>query len=100
MRARGLSGVWELFIPGLAHGEKYKFELRDARGKLQLKTDPYGNSFEMRPATAAIICPPSDYPWSDRQWLQQREHWDWQHSPISIYEFHPGSWRRDAAAVS
>jgi len=97
MRARGLSGVWELFIPGLAHGEKYKFELRDAHGKLQLKSDPYGNSFEMRPATAAIICPPSDYPWSDRQWLQQREHWDWQHSPISIYEFHPGSWRRDAS---
>ena len=97
MRARGLSGVWELFIPGLAHGENYKFELRDAHGKLQLKSDPYGNSFEMRPATAAIICPPSDYPWSDRQWLQQREHWDWQHSPISIYEFHPGSWRRDAS---
>jgi 1,4-alpha-glucan branching enzyme len=50
----------------------------------------------MRPATAAIICPPDDYAWSDRRWMQAREHWDWQQAPISIYEFHPGSWRRAA----
>jgi len=96
MRVRGLSGVWELFIPGLQAGQKYKFELCDAHGKLGLKADPYGNAFEMRPATAAIICPPDDYAWSDRRWMQAREHWDWQQAPISIYEFHPGSWRRAA----
>jgi 1,4-alpha-glucan branching enzyme len=96
MRVRGQSGVWELFIPGLEAGGKYKFELCDANGKLQLKADPYGNRFEMRPATAAVICPPSEYRWSDHQWLQQRADWDWQQSPISIYEFHPGSWRRGA----
>jgi 1,4-alpha-glucan branching enzyme len=94
MRVRGQSGVWELFVPGLQAGEKYKFELCDANGKLQLKTDPYGNRFEMRPATAAIVCPPCDFPWSDQAWLQARASWDWQQSPISIYEFHPGSWRR------
>ena len=94
MRVRGQSGVWELFIPGLKPGEKYKFELCDANGKLQLKADPYGNRFEMRPATAAIICPPPDFPWSDQAWLEARARWDWQQSPISIYEFHPGSWRR------
>jgi 1,4-alpha-glucan branching enzyme len=97
MRARGLSGVWELFIPGLQAGEKYKFELCDSHGKLHLKADPYGNRFEMRPATAAIICAPSEFPWADQDWLQQRAGWDWQHAPISIYEFHPSSWRRDAA---
>ena len=96
MRVRGLNGVWELFIPGLQAGHNYKFELFDAQGKLGLKTDPYGNAFEMRPATAAIICPPDDYAWSDRRWMQAREHWDWQQAPISIYEFHPGSWRRAA----
>ena len=95
MRVRGLSGVWEIFIPGLDAGEKYKFELCDARGKLHLKADPYGNRFEMRPATAGVVCPPSQYSWSDQQWLEQRAHWDWQHAPISIYEFHPSSWRRD-----
>ena len=96
MRTRGPSGVWELFIPGLDAGEKYKFELCDAQGELHLKADPYGNHFEMRPATAAIVCPPSQFDWTDARWLAQRAVWDWQHAPLSIYEFHPGSWRRDA----
>jgi 1,4-alpha-glucan branching enzyme len=97
MRARGLSGVWELFIPGLEAGEKYKFELCDASGDLHLKADPYGNRFEMRPATASVVCAPSEFQWSDQQWLEQRAQWDWQRAPISIYEFHPSSWRRDEA---
>ena len=97
MRTRGLSGVWELFIPGLDAGEKYKFELCDTGGSLHLKSDPYGNCFEMRPATAAIVCAPTPFTWTDQSWLAQRAQWDWQHAPISIYEFHPGSWRRDSA---
>jgi 1,4-alpha-glucan branching enzyme len=94
MRSRGGSGVWELFVPGLGPGENYKFELRAADGSLCLKTDPYGNAFEMRPATAAIVCAPSDYQWGDGEWLQRRADWQWQQEPLSIYEFHPGSWRR------
>jgi 1,4-alpha-glucan branching enzyme len=94
MRVRGLSGVWELFVPGLGPGEKYKFELCDAAGGLHLKADPYGNRFEMRPATAAIVCGPSEFEWTDLGWMERRAHWDWQQAPISIYEFHPGSWRR------
>ena len=96
MRSRGSSGVWELFVPGLDAGEKYKFELRDQRGALHLKADPYGNRFELRPANAALVCAPSDFQWTDRAWLERRAHWDWQRTPLSIYEFHPGSWRRDA----
>ena len=96
MRTRSLSGVWELFIPELEVGEKYKFELCDANGELHLKADPYGNQFELRPANAAVICPPSEFQWRDQQWLEQRAQWDWQHAPISIYEFHPSSWRRDS----
>ncbi|MCB1690613.1 MAG: 1,4-alpha-glucan branching enzyme, partial [Halioglobus sp.] len=97
MRSRGPSGVWELFVPGLKADEKYKFEVCDARGNLRLKSDPYGNRFEMRPATAAVVCAPTQFPWTDQAWLAQRASWDWQHAPISIYEFHPGSWRRDEA---
>ena len=96
MRTRGLSGVWELFIPGLEAGEKYKFEVCDAAGELGLKADPYGNRFEMRPATATVVCAPVTFEWRDEQWLQQRAQWDWQQAPISIYEFHPSSWRRHA----
>tara|TARA_R110002110_G_scaffold415561_2_gene650936 strand:- start:158547 stop:160751 length:2205 start_codon:yes stop_codon:yes gene_type:complete len=95
MRARGLSGVWELFIPGLQAHEKYKFELRDVHGAVSLKTDPYAARYEMRPATAAVVTAPSDFEWTDANWLQAREEWDWQNAPISIYEFHASSWRRD-----
>lgn len=95
MRVRGQSGVWELFVPGIGEGERYKFELRDKRGRLHLKADPYGNSFELRPATASIVTAPSDYEWGDQAWLDQRAGWDWQNAPLSVYEFHPGSWRRD-----
>jgi 1,4-alpha-glucan branching enzyme len=95
MRVRGQSGVWELFIPGLGAGEKYKFEILDANGTLQLKADPYGNRFELRPANAAVVCPPSEFQWGDAEWMARRGEWDWQRAPVSIYEFHPGSWRRD-----
>jgi 1,4-alpha-glucan branching enzyme len=95
LRVRGQSGVWELFVPGLGEGEKYKFEILDANGKLQLKADPYGNRFEMRPANAAVICVPTAYQWDDAGWLDRRAGWNWQSSPVSIYEVHPGSWRRD-----
>tara|TARA_R110000823_G_scaffold309352_1_gene433485 strand:- start:7164 stop:9356 length:2193 start_codon:yes stop_codon:yes gene_type:complete len=97
MRSRGPSGVWELFIPGLQAGEKYKFELRDGNGRVHLKADPFGNRFELRPATAAIVCSPTQFQWADHAWLERRAQWDWQHAPVSIYEFHPGSWRRDAS---
>ncbi len=97
MRSRGPSGVWELFVPGLRADEKYKFEVCDARGNLRLKADPYGNRFEMRPANAAVVCAPTQFPWTDQAWLAQRASWDWQHAPVSIYELHPGSWRRDGA---
>ncbi len=95
MRVRGQSGVWELFVPGLGAGDKYKFEILDANGQLQLKADPYGNRFELRPANAAVICAQSAYRWHDTEWMARRASWDWQSSPVSIYEFHLGSWRRD-----
>ncbi|MDZ7781421.1 MAG: 1,4-alpha-glucan branching protein GlgB [Halioglobus sp.] len=97
MRERGGSGIWELFIPHLDAGSHYKFEVRDQHGSLQLKTDPYGNRFELRPATASIICAPSGYEWLDGDWMARRRDWDWQHAPVSVYEVHAGSWRRDAA---
>jgi 1,4-alpha-glucan branching enzyme len=97
MRSRGPSGVWELFVPGLSAGEKYKFEIFGAGDKLLTKSDPFGNLFELRPATAAEVCAPTGFRWTDASWIEHRATWDWQHSPVSVYEFHPGSWRRDAA---
>jgi len=96
MRLREGSGVWELFIPGLVSGELYNFEVRTATGDILLKSDPYARQFESSSATANRIVPPSHYEWSDTHWLDQRQHHDWLHAPLSIYEVHLGSWQRDA----
>ncbi len=95
MRVRGGSGVWELFIPDLAPGALYKFEIRNNHtGQLYLKSDPYGQLFERRPSTASIVVDQSGYEWEDLAWLDKRREADWQHSPMSIYEVHLGSWQR------
>ena len=94
MRARGPSGIFELFIPGLASGALYKFEIRSREsGALLLKTDPYGQAFELRPGTASIVREPDDYRWADDAWMAARAQRDWLKSPMSVYEVHLGSWR-------
>ncbi len=95
MRVRGGSGIWELFIPGNFARNHYKFEIIDQHGALRLKTDPFGNAFEVRPQTAAIVCPPVNYAWRDRDWLERRRNWQWQEAPMSVYEVHLASWRRN-----
>ena len=95
MRVRGSSGVWELFIPDLPTGTLYKFEIRNRHsGEILLKTDPYGQRFELRPGTASIVVDDLAYPWKDSDWLERRRKADWLHSPMSIYEVHLGSWQR------
>ena len=96
MRSLGGGGVWELFIPELAEGCVYKFELLNrASGEVLVKTDPYGQQFEYRPDTAAQVVNPANYEWSDTSWMQKRTQFDWLHQPMSIYEVHLGSWKRD-----
>jgi len=95
LRVRG-GGVWEIFIPGVTPGALYKFELRNRhQDYLHLKTDPYGQCFELRPHTASIVSAPSGYAWRDAAWLTARAQADWLHRPLAIYEVHLGSWQRD-----
>jgi 1,4-alpha-glucan branching enzyme len=95
MRSRGGYGVWELFIPGLQPGDLYKFEIRNGdSGEIFVKSDPYGFKFEQRPKTATVVARDSQHVWGDQEWLEARARWDWLHSPMSVYEIHPGSWRR------
>ena len=95
MRVRGGSGVWELFIPDLEAGSLYKYEIRNREsGEILLKTDPYAQSFEVRPQTASIITGSAQHNWNDQDWMEQRTSCDWQHTPMSVYEVHLGSWQR------
>jgi len=91
---RNQNGVWEVFIPGITHGELYKFEIVGSDDRLTLKADPYGKHFELRPNTSAIVQKNSKYVWQDKQWLQNRRTKP-RHQAISFYEVHLGSWKRD-----
>ena len=88
------AGIWELFIPGLAAGVAYKYEILGTDGNVSLKSDPYGRRFELRPDNASIVEPPDTFRWRDGRWLTDRARFDWQHQPMSIYEAHLGSWQR------
>ncbi|MDR3220437.1 MAG: 1,4-alpha-glucan branching protein GlgB [Candidatus Accumulibacter sp.] len=97
MRARGGSGIWELFIPDLEPGHIYKYEIRNRdSGEILLKADPYGQLYELRPRTGSIVPRRTAYVWGDGDWMTRRRQYDWQHQPMSVYEAHLGSWQRDA----
>ena len=91
MRLHPASGVWELFLPKVALGQLYKFELIDCHGNLRLKADPYAFSSQLRPDTASQISALLDIvPMTEAR--RKANQWD---QPISIYEVHLGSWRRN-----
>ena len=95
MRSCGGSGIWELFIPGLADGSLYKYEIRNRQsGNICAKADPYAQQSELRPHTASVSKKPSTFQWQDKTWLASRTDNDWLHAPLSIYECHLGSWQR------
>jgi len=95
MRSRGLTGIWEFFLPGLDEGSLYKFEiLSRVEEQLGVKSDPYGFAAELRPKNASVVSNIDGYQWNDSAWIAARETRDWLHAPMSIYEVHAGSWRR------
>ena len=93
MRARGTSGVWELFYPGLCPGDLYRFEIHGADGQIQVKSDPLARSSELRPSNASRVASDRQHVWKDDEWITRRRQSDPLRRPISIYEVHLGSWR-------
>jgi 1,4-alpha-glucan branching enzyme len=94
MRKHPGAGLWEIFIPGLAAGERYKYEIKTESGALLLKADPYAFAAEAPPRTASIVHDFERRVWRDGDWLAARERRIDRAAPISIYEVHLGSWRR------
>ena len=94
MQTVGTSGVWELFIPNLASGCLYKFEIRTPGGQTFFKADPYAEYTEVPPNTSSIVYA-SNYKFRDAQWIRNRSNREHFRQPLSIYEVHFGSWRRN-----
>lgn len=97
MRLLENSGIWELFIPNLVAGQKYKFEIYDANRQIQLKADPYAYCGEFEGGHASVLTESLDtFAWKDHFWLKQRQQQTCKTMPISIYEMHLDSWKHDA----
>jgi 1,4-alpha-glucan branching enzyme len=93
------SGIWELFVPSIGAGMKYKYRIRTLDGEIVDKTDPFGVFAELPPRTASIVQPLDQYSWNDSAWMEQRREHQALDRPISIYEVHLGSWRKCEGGV-
>lgn len=96
MRPVDNSGIWELFIPGLAAGDIYKYEILPREGEAFLKADPYAFCGELPPGTASKVVSLGDYAWRDEVWQQSKQAKSIYSEAVLIYEVHLGSWRRKA----
>ncbi len=95
MRLRHSAGVWEIFLPGLTAGERYKYEIVGPDGVLlPLKADPLARATEHPPANASVVPEPWHFHWSDSDWMAGRARAQAPDAPISIYEVHAASWMR------
>lgn len=92
MVRQGVSGIWEIFIPEIGVGTKYKFAICGAFGQWVDHADPLARQTEIPPLTASIVNE-SDYSWSDQNWMRDRSNFQPWRSPVSVYEVHLGSWR-------
>ncbi len=92
MRSLGGSGVWELFVPGVTDGARYKYAICGPDGVWREKADPMAQAAERPPATASVVFT-SRYTWSDEDWVTARAERELVREPMSIYEVHLGSWR-------
>jgi 1,4-alpha-glucan branching enzyme len=93
------SGIWELFVPNIGVGMKYKYRIRTEDGQIVDKTDPFGVYAELPPRTASVVQSLDGYAWNDSAWMQQRVERNALEQPISVYEVHLGSWRKSAEGV-
>jgi len=96
MRVHPSCGIWEIFIPNIGAGAVYKFEIKARTGEiLPLKADPYAKFMEQSPGTASIVYDLNKYDWADQKWMQTRGENNGCDKPLSTYEVHLGSWRRN-----
>ncbi|MGW5049055.1 1,4-alpha-glucan branching enzyme [Streptomyces griseoluteus] len=92
MRSLGAAGVWEVFLPGIGEGAKYKFEITSRYGHRFLKADPMARLTEVPPDTASVVTS-SRYAWDDAEWMAHRGDTPVHRAPMSVYEVHLPSWR-------
>ncbi len=97
MRTLEVSGIYELFIPGVEPGAIYKYQILTRAGDVLMKSDPYGNCAELRPDNASVVTDLTGFQWTDKKWMAAREKEtrdSLRKKPMAIYEMHLGSWKK------
>ena len=92
---KGEHGVWELFVPGMEKGDSYKYVVVGADGVSRYKADPFAFWSELRPSSASVVWPLKGYRWGDSAYMKKAAEEDPVAQPMSIYEVHLGSWKKD-----
>lgn len=94
MRRIDSTGVWEIFMPGLSEGIRYKYKILTKEGKHRIKSDPLAHYSEMRPRNSSRVFNVNRFQWTDATWMQRRGKFRFGNAPINIYEVHLGSWQK------
>lgn len=87
--------IWELFVPGMCEGVKYKYLIVRADGSEVQKTDPYAYRTELRPSNASVVANLDRYEWGDAKWRKEKKGENFLEKPMAVYEVHLGSWKKD-----
>ena len=97
MNLLGTSGIWETFIPDAKQWDMYKFAIQTRDGRILMKADPYAYHAETRPGNASKVADINSFHWTDKSWLEKKEEEKSEkyRQPMSIYEVHIGSWKKD-----
>ena len=95
MKMENDSGIWELFIPEVEEGALYRYVISTQNGDTLYKTDPYGYWSELRPGNASRVADIDTYKWGDSKWIRQKAGENHYEQPMSIFEVHPGSWKKE-----
>ncbi len=94
LRPKGVSGIWEGFVPGIMRGDKYKYRIHSRYNGYKVdKADPFARFSELPPKTASIVYDPK-YVWADEKWMTERATYNRHDVPMAVYEMHLGSWMR------
>ena len=95
MRRLNDGGIWEISLPDMPDGTRYKYLIHTRDGRQLQKADPYAFAAELPPATASLVyTAPTDYPWRDAGWMSFRPNARDYNRPLNVYELHLGSWKR------
>lgn len=87
--------IWQVFVPEITLGVRYKYAIRTMEGKILIKADPFAFYAENRPNTASIVADITCYKWQDQEWMNSRPNKSLINNPVNIYELHAGSWQKN-----